>query len=52
MNGGDHNVMTAWGFLALRLPEDDKDWMNDRVTILQGLGVLDETGKPTAASTS
>lgn len=47
MNGGDHNVMTSWGFLALRLPEDDKDWMNDRVTILQGLGVLDETGKPT-----
>ncbi len=48
MQGGDHGVMTAWGFLALRLPEDDKDWMNDRVTILQALGVLDEKGNPTA----
>ncbi len=48
MSGGDHNVMTSWGFLALRLPEDDKDWMNDRVTILQALGVLDEKGNPTA----
>ncbi len=48
MSGGDHNVMTSWGFLALRLPEDDKDWMNDRVTILQALGVLDEKGAPTA----
>ncbi len=47
MNKGDHNVMTSWGFLALGLPEDDKEWMNDRVTILQGLGVLDEAGKPT-----
>lgn len=48
MSGGDHKVMTSWGFLALRLPEDDKDWMNDRVTILQALGVLDEKGNPTA----
>ena len=48
MSDGDHNVMTSWGFLALRLPEDDKDWMNDRVAILQALGVLDEKGKPTA----
>jgi hypothetical protein len=48
MSGGDHNVMTSWGFLALRLPEDDKDWMNDRVAILQALGVLDEKGNPTA----
>ncbi|HSQ78348.1 MAG TPA: multiheme c-type cytochrome [Nitrospirota bacterium] len=48
MSGGDHNVITSWGFLALRLPEDDKDWMNDRATILQALGVLDENGKPTA----
>lgn len=47
MSNGDHNVMTSWGFLALRLPEDDKDWLNDRVTILQALGVLDENGKPT-----
>jgi len=48
MSGGDHNVMTSWGFLALRLPETDKEWMNDRVAILQALGVLDENGKPTA----
>ena len=48
MSGGNHNVMTSWGFLALRLPENDKDWMNDRVAILQALGVLDEAGKPTA----
>jgi hydroxylamine dehydrogenase len=48
MSNGDHNVITSWGFLALRLPEDDKDWMNDRVTILQALGVLDEKGTPTA----
>jgi hydroxylamine dehydrogenase len=48
MSGGDHNVITSWGFLALRLPEDDKEWMNDRVAILQALGVLDEKGNPTA----
>lgn len=48
MSGGDHNVITSWGFLAVRLPEDDKDWMNDRVAILQALGVLDEKGTPTA----
>ncbi len=48
MPGGSHAVKTAWGFLALRLPEDDKDWMADRVLILQSLGVLDKDGKPTA----
>lgn len=48
MQGGDHRVMTSWGFLALRLPEDDKDWLNDRVTILQAIGVLDDKGSPTA----
>ncbi|MBI4823159.1 MAG: cytochrome C [Nitrospirae bacterium] len=47
MPGGDHAVMTAWGFLALRLPEEDKGWLNDRVTILQALGVLDDKGNPT-----
>jgi hypothetical protein len=47
MQDGNHAVMTAWGFLALRLPEDDKEWLNDRVTILQALGVLDEKGNPT-----
>jgi predicted CXXCH cytochrome family protein len=48
MSNGDHNVITSWGFLALRLPEEDKDWLNDRVTILQALGVLDDKGNPTA----
>ncbi len=48
MENGDHKVMTAWGFLALRLPESDAEWMGYRATILQGLGVLDKDGKPTA----
>ncbi len=48
MPDGDHAVMTSWGFLALRLPEDDEEWMKDRVTILQSLGVLDWEGNPTA----
>jgi len=48
MQDGTHNVMTSWGFLALRLPEDDKEWMKDRVTILQSLGVLDDKGNPAA----
>ncbi len=47
MAGGDHRVMTSWGFLALRLPEEDKEWLGYRVTILKALGVLDASGKPT-----
>jgi len=48
MQGGDHDVRTAWGFLAVRLPlPEDKQWAADQVTILQGLGVLDPAGKPT-----
>ena len=47
MAKGDHRVMSAWGFLALRLPEADQEWMGYRVTILQALGVLDKDGKPT-----
>lgn len=47
MPQGDHEVRTAWGFLAVRLPEDDAEWMTDRVTILRGLGVLDAEGNPT-----
>lgn len=48
MQGGDHNVQTAWGFLAVRLPlPEDKVWAADRVTILQALNVLDPEGKPT-----
>jgi cytochrome c553 len=49
MQGGDHAVRTAWGFLAVRLPmPEDKEWAVARATILQALGVLDPNGKPTA----
>lgn len=49
MPDGDHGVMTAWGFLAVRLPmPEDPTWAADRATILQGLGVLDPEGNPTA----
>jgi len=49
MKDGDHAVMTGWGFLAVRLPmPEDKQWAEDRAAILQGLGVLDPQGKPTA----
>ncbi len=48
MQDGDHNVRTAWGFLAVRLPlPENKQWAADQVTILQALGVLDPEGKPT-----
>ncbi|GLI38145.1 cytochrome C [Geobacter hydrogenophilus] len=47
MPDGNHGVMTAWGFLALRVPEDDKEWWDNRVTILKAIGVLDEKGQPT-----
>ncbi|MBI5475470.1 MAG: cytochrome C [Ignavibacteriales bacterium] len=48
MQEGNHEVRAAWGFLAVRLPmPEDKQWAADRATILQGLGVLDPTGKPT-----
>jgi hypothetical protein len=49
MQGGNHSVLTAWGFLAVRLPmPEDKQWSTDRATVLQGLGVLDPDGKPTS----
>jgi len=48
MQEGNHEVRTAWGFLAVRLPlPEDEQWKADRVTILQALGVLDPDGKPT-----
>jgi len=49
MQEGNHEVRTAWGFLAVRLPmPDDAQWAADRAAILQGLGVLGPDGKPTA----
>jgi len=49
MQDGNHEVRTAWGFLAVRLPlPDDKQWAGDRATVLQALGVLDPDGKPTS----
>lgn len=46
---GNHAVLTAWGFLAVRLPmPEDEQWAADRATILQGLGVLNPEGNPTA----
>ncbi len=47
MPNGDHSVRTAWGFLALRLPEKDPEWLQYRQKILIGLGVLTPDGKPT-----
>jgi hypothetical protein len=48
MGEGDHRVMTSWGFLGLRLPEADEEWMGYRTTILKGLHVLDPAGNPTS----
>jgi hypothetical protein len=54
MAGGDHEVRTAWGFLAVRTngleryPGESDQWWADRVTILMALGVLDPEGNPTA----
>jgi len=48
MPKGDHTVRTAWGFLALRLPEKDQEWLGYRQKILIGLGVLTPEGQPTA----
>jgi hydroxylamine dehydrogenase len=49
MQDGNHEVRAAWGFLAVRLPmPEDEKWASARATILQALGVLDPSGKPTA----
>jgi len=48
MPKGDHAVRTAWGFLALRLPEKDPEWLQYRQKILIALGVLTPEGQPTA----
>jgi len=47
-NDGNHANVTAWGYLALRLPyPQDAKWAKDRADILQALGIFDPTGKPT-----
>jgi cytochrome c553 len=49
MPGGNHEVRTAWGFFAVRLPlPADEQWAADRATILRAMGALDATGEPTA----
>ncbi len=49
MPDGNHEVRTAWGFLAVKLPlPEDEQWKADQITILQALGVLDPEGNPTA----
>ncbi len=48
MPNGDHAVRTAWGQQALRLPENDPEWLQYRQKILIGLGLLTLDGEPTA----
>jgi hypothetical protein len=43
MQDGDHAVMTSWGFLALRVPEEDPEWWGYRAKIMEGLGVTLKT---------
>lgn len=49
MHNGNHAITTSWGILALPLVlvDGDEEWFGYRRTILKGLGVLDEKGKPT-----
>ena len=48
MQGGDHNVRTAWGFIGMRVPlPKDPQWQADQATILKALGVLTPDGQPT-----
>jgi len=50
MPEGSHEVRTAWGFWALRLPlteDSDPAWTESRATILSALGMLDPRGDPT-----
>lgn len=39
MNKGNHRVMTAWGTMALRVEEDDKDWKAYRGQVFKALGL-------------
>jgi hypothetical protein len=41
MQGGNHEVRTAWGFLGVQFPmPEDKQWEEDRTVILQALHIL------------
>lgn len=51
MPNGDHSVRSSWGFLGLRLPEKDPEWLQYRQKILIGLGIITPDGKPTARQT-
>jgi hypothetical protein len=49
MPEGNHEVRTAWGFLAVRFPmPEDKQWEADRATILQALHILGEERNTTS----
>ncbi len=49
MEKGNHEVRTAWGFMAIRQPmPEDKHWAAARKTIMKALGQLDPDGNRTA----
>lgn len=48
MPDGDHNVITSWGFLGVRVEEPNEEWADDRATVLKSYGVLDADGNATA----
>ncbi|OEU44644.1 MAG: cytochrome C, partial [Desulfobacterales bacterium S7086C20] len=49
MEKGNHEVRTAWGFMAIRQPmPEDKNWAAARKTIMKALGHLDPDGNRTA----
>jgi len=48
LKDGDHNVITSWGFLGVRVEEPDEEWAEDRASVLKSYGVLDADGNPTA----
>ncbi len=48
ISGGDHKVITSWGFLGVRVEEPDAEWAEDRASVLKSFGVLDADGNPTA----
>ncbi|MEN8131973.1 MAG: multiheme c-type cytochrome [Pseudomonadota bacterium] len=51
MQQGNHEVRTAWGYLAIRLPisgdAEDNQWKEDQQVILRALGLMDADGKYT-----